>query len=206
MLTQSGKAESLLNESRAATARLQSLQANLEGAPATSSRYVGHVLLKRPNLARIVVKGEDGYGGFVTVSDGKNLFDHSPGRQNHPPLRARPDRRNINTTLAEPVRHFFAPETIGVVPKGYRAIYAGAQTMDGMPYEVVEIVAPSSRRWSQTTRYFISPKDHLIHRMAVVTKYHNGKTETAWTHLKNVKTNVPADNSAFRWTPPEKKK
>src|SRR5207253_1139048 len=64
-----------LHHTRAATERLETLQADLEGMLG-SDRFSGTVVLKRPNRARvrIKIKGQQDFGEYLVVSDGRGLF------------------------------------------------------------------------------------------------------------------------------------
>jgi hypothetical protein len=78
--------------------------------------------------------------------------------------------------VVEQVEHFFRPDTIEVIPAGSVARYVGRETVDGSEYEIVETDIPSPRE--KTTRYFISPTDHLVHRVITTTERKDGQTAT----------------------------
>jgi putative peptide zinc metalloprotease protein len=189
----------LLQQAREATAGLQTLQADLEGSMGRD-RFTGTVLLKRPNLARVEITGKGGIGEYWVVSDGRNLFTYFPADDRYAQSNPGPEGRHIHAFLAEQIDGFFQPDTVGVTPAGGRSSYLGQETADRMKYEVIVVASPAPR--NSTTRYFISTKDHLVHRVMITTKRENGKTGTSWANLKNIRTNVPVGESAFRWTPP----
>jgi outer membrane lipoprotein-sorting protein len=188
-----------LQQTREATARVQTLQADLEGSMGPD-RFTGTVVLKRPNLARVEIKGKGGLGQFLVVSDGRNLFTYFPADNRYAQSNPGPEGRNIHAFLAEQIDDFFQPDRIGMPPAGGRSTYLGKGSADGTEYEVVAVV--SHTPVSSTTRYFISPIDHLVHRVMITTKLESGKTETSWASLKNIRTNVPVGETVFRWTPP----
>jgi putative peptide zinc metalloprotease protein len=189
---------SLLQQTRAATAKLRTLRADLEGSLGPD-HFSGTVLLKRPNLARIEVKGE-GHLEFVVVSDGRKLVVYFPGDNRYTQSDPGPEGRNIQAFVAEQIHHFFRPDSIGRLSAGGRSSYVGKEMADGTEYEVIEVVAPAPQ--NQTTRYFISPENHLIHRVVTTTKVKSGETATTSANLKNLRTNAPVEESVFRWTPP----
>jgi outer membrane lipoprotein-sorting protein len=189
----------LLQQAREATAGLQTLQADLEGSMGRD-RFTGTVLLKRPNLARVEITGKGGIGEYWVVSDGRNLFTYFPADDRYAQSNPGPEGRNIHAFLAEQIDGFFQPDTLGVTPAGGRSSYLGKETADSMKYEVIAVASPAPR--NGTTRYFISTKDHLVHWVMITTKRESGKTGTSWAKLKNIRTNVPVGESAFRWTPP----
>src|SRR5947207_7349169 len=83
---------------------------------------------------------------------------------------------------------------------GGRPLARSKEMVDGTEYEVIEVVAEAPL--DRTVRYFISPKDKLIHRVAVLTKRESGGVATTWASLKNLRTDEPVDESVFQWTPP----
>jgi outer membrane lipoprotein-sorting protein len=199
VLRATDKMGALLQQTREATSRVQTLQADLEGSVGPD-RFTGTVVLKRPNLARIDMKGKGGFGEFRVASDGTNLVTYFPGNNRYARSNPGPEGRNIHAFVAEQIDDFFQPDRIGVTPAGGRSSYLGKGSADGTEYEVVAVV--SRTPVNSTTRYFISPKDHLIHRVVITTKRGSGKTGTSWANLKNIRTNVPIAEAAFRWTPP----
>jgi len=194
------RTSTLLQQTRSATAKLQTLRADLEGALGPD-HFSGTVLLKRPNLAHIKIKGE-GHLDFVVVSDGRKLVVYFPGDNRYTQSAPGPEGRNIQAFVVEQIRHFFRPDTIGQSPAGGRSSYVGRKTVvaERTEYEVVEVVAPTPQ--NQTTRYFVSPQDHLVHRVVTTIKVRSGETATTSANLKNIRTNIPIDESAFRWTLP----
>jgi len=198
-LTQTDKVGALLKRAREATAELQTLRAELEGSFG-SDPFTGTVVLKRPNLARVDIKGDGGLGEFLVVSNGKSRFVYFPADNQYTRLDPGPEGRNIRAFVAEQVEHFFRPDVIGVTPAGGSSSYMGREIVDGSEYEVVAIETPTPQK--RTTRYFISPQDNLIHRVVNTTEQGDGKTGTVWSTLRNVQTNAPLDEAAFQWAPP----
>jgi outer membrane lipoprotein-sorting protein len=192
------KADALLQQTRAATAKLQTLRADAEAtfkSDLDSQSISGTIALKRPNLARCESKGA--FEG-LTVSDGKNVFDYRRARDQYRKFNPGSDGRNIQTPLGDLVSGFFRPQSIGAGRRGASPTYAGRETVDGAEYDVVEITAPGQ---GPTTRYYISPKDNLIH--GTLTTFKDGDaTFTTSIRLKNLQADVPIDDSTFQWTPP----
>jgi outer membrane lipoprotein-sorting protein len=198
-LMQTDKVGALLKQTREATAKLHTLQAELEGSFG-SDHFTGTVMLKRPNLARVDVKGEGGLGEFLVVSNGKSRFVYFPADDQYAHTNPGPEGRNIRAFVVEQVEHFFRPDTIEVTPTGSVSRYVGRETVDGSEYEIVETETSSPRK--KTTRYFISPTDHLVHRVVTTTERKDGQTATAWSMLKNVQPDVAIEETAFQWSPP----
>jgi outer membrane lipoprotein-sorting protein len=189
----------LLAQTREATGRAQTLRADLEGSLG-SEQFTGTAVLKRPNLARIHVRGTGGFGEFLVVSDGTNLFVYFPGDNRYTQSSPGPEGRNIHAFVAEPIDDFFRPDRIGLTPAGGRSRYAGTQAAEHGEYEVVEMVEtrPAMRR----TRLFISPKDRLIHRVVIPSNHESAAEANAWVDLKNIRTSEPVDDAIFRWSLP----
>jgi outer membrane lipoprotein-sorting protein len=196
------KAEALLQQTRAATAKLQTLRADVEftmKARFGSSTSTGTVVLKRPNLARFETTGNPSQ---LVVADGKNLFQASPGRNQYQKMELAADGRNMRIPFGEPVTSFFHPDTIG---GGGSSRYIGKERLDGDECDIVEVDiqipegVPGPKKL--TSRYFISDRDHLIHQ-TVTTVVDEEGTSTNVSRLKNVQTDVPIDAATFRWTPP----
>jgi outer membrane lipoprotein-sorting protein len=195
------KAQAVLEQTRAATAKLQTLRADFEAtlkSDLDSQSITGTIALKRPNLARCEVRGA--YAG-LTVSDGKTVFLYGLKENQYRKSDPGPDGRNIQTPLGEPISGFFRPQTIGMARRDVSPTYAGKESLEGMDCDVVELAATGTRAPGSTTRYFISSKDHLIHQL--VTSFKEGDaTFTTSVRLKNVRTDLPIDDASFQWTPP----
>jgi outer membrane lipoprotein-sorting protein len=202
------KAEALLQQTRAATAKLRTLRADVEFTVKGrfgSSTSTGMVALKRPNLARFETTGDP---SRLVVADGKNFFRASPGRDLYQKTELAADGRNLAIPLrpfGEPVLGFFSPDIIGRGRSGSAWRYIGRERLDGDECEIVELNtqtpegAPGPRKF--TLRYFISDRDHLIHQ-TVTTFVDEAGTTTNVSRLKNVQTDAPIDDATFRWTPP----
>jgi putative peptide zinc metalloprotease protein len=193
-----GRLAERLDRIREATANIQTLQADLEGSAGGAS-FTGTVLLKRPKLARINISGHEGLEDSLVASDGTDLWTYFPSANQF--VRSIPGAkgRNIQALLVDQVILFFRPEAIGVAPKGSASTYAGREAVDGASYDVIEIATSGPPK--RTVRYFVSPTDHIIHRI-VIKEEQNGRTSVRWSNLKNVQTNLSIDESAFRWAPP----
>jgi outer membrane lipoprotein-sorting protein len=189
----------LFKQSRAASARVQTLRADLEGALGMD-RFTGTVLLKRPNLVRIDIKGGGGLGEFLVVSDGKALLSYFPGDDRYVQSDPGPEGHNIQTFVVEQIDTLFQCDSIGITPPGGQSRYLGKEAVDGTEYDVMEVVSP--KPWNKTTRYFISPEDRLIHQVVSTIEDESGKATTTWAKFKNARVDEPIDESAFRWMLP----
>jgi outer membrane lipoprotein-sorting protein len=197
--TQIDQTDEIFKQTREATAKLQALRADLEGSLGPD-RFTGTVVFKRPNLARVEIKGQGELRELLIVSNGRNLFVYFPSDNQYAQSHPGTEGRNIRLFVAEEIEKFFQPAIIGVIAAGSQSTYVGKEMADGMEYDVVEVIAPTPS--NKTTRYFISPRDDLIHRVVSTTKTKSGETVTKWIHLKNISTDAPADESTFQWEPP----
>lgn len=199
-LSPTGKAAALIEQSRKATAALQGLRADLEGSMGPD-RFTGSLLLKRPNLARVDVKGEEGLGEHLTVSDGKNLYMYFPEENGYVRLDPGDDGRNIDSYVAEQVEYFFRPDLISKSAAEGDVTYVGQQTIDNTAYDLVSV--RGTRGGRKVTRiYYISPADHLVHQVMISTERKDGETGASWATIRNIRADLPIDEAAFRWSPP----
>jgi outer membrane lipoprotein-sorting protein len=192
-------ASELLEQTREATAELHTLRADVEGVFG-SEDFTGNVVLQRPNLARVEIKGGTDFGEYRIFSDGQNYVVYFPADNRYVRSRSDPEGRQIQAFVAAQVEYFFQPHSIGVLPAGASAHYIGRETIGSSIYEVVEIEVSSPRK--NITRYFISPNDNLIHQVVTVMERADGTTATTWVTLKNVRLNEPVDETTFQWIPP----
>jgi len=188
------KAASLLHETEKATTRLHSMTAELVGSLGQDT-YTGSMMLERPNLARVEIKGTKGLGRVLLVSDGTIVttyfFDSDQFVQVAPGAHG----EFIQSTVIQQVEHFFCPESIES-PAGSN--YLGHRNSDGIDYDVVE---PKSAEANEAeVYYFISRTDKLIQRTVENAK--PGTQPTTWTLLKNVRKNVSIDPALFSWRLP----
>jgi outer membrane lipoprotein-sorting protein len=189
-----------LTQVREATARIETLQAGLEGTAGGGS-FSGTLLLKRPNLARIQITGQQGIKDFLIASNGRDLWTYFPDQNKFVQSIPGPEGRNIQAYLADQVVLFFRPDMIGVAGKGGSSTYAGSEKVDGISFDVIEVVTPGPPK--TTVRYFVSPTDHIIQRVVIKTEQKDGATSVRWASLKNVQVKPSVDESAFQWAPPD---
>jgi outer membrane lipoprotein-sorting protein len=188
----------LLTRARESTARLQSLTADLEGSIGPE-RFTGTMILRRPNLARIDLTGQE-LGTVTIVSDGNSGVTYFKEQNQFTEMNPGPDGRNVFGIFVDQVDYFFRPESIGVVPSGGRSAYVGKMMAGGGEYDVVDL-SMIFGSLEKTTRYLISAQDHLIHEV-VTTTGHDGKKGTSRVTLNSLRIDVPIDDSTFQWTPP----
>lgn len=188
----------LLERVKAATARVQSLEADLSGTLGEEP-LSGSIALSRPNRADIQVHGAaDSLGTYRVISDGSKLFVTFPDDNKYTEVKASPDGANINAFMLDQVRTFFRPERLTPGP-AQQLTYAGREQIDGREYEVLVVGAPATAGTSW--RYYISPDDDLVRRI-VTTTSREGKTWTRVVQLDNVRLNLPVSDERFRWAPP----
>jgi outer membrane lipoprotein-sorting protein/peroxiredoxin len=192
-LAADSQAEMLLEQARAATARVQTLKADLWFSDGKNA-YLGQAALKRPNLARVELKG---LPMELTVSDGQTVLAYYP--QQHRYARGLPGPAGHRIPFyARPLDEFFHPADIGRGSSPAPA-YRGRETVDGTECEVVvvEVAQPQPA----TVQYFIGRRDGLVRRVVTVTRK-GTESDTTTAELRNLQVNVPLDEALFRWTPP----
>jgi outer membrane lipoprotein-sorting protein len=192
------RAEALLRLTRAATAKLQTLRADVD---IPTKNVTGTLMLKRPNLAYFKLKGSF---EWLTVSNGEHVFTYSPPQNQYEKGDPGPEgdkifipfRETANGFLAS---SFFRPDSIGRVTGGGSPAYRGKRKLGNVECDVIEFDLPPPV--SVRARYFISAEDHLIHQ-GIVTLKEGDRTFRTMFRLKNVRINSPIAASVFQWTPP----
>jgi outer membrane lipoprotein-sorting protein len=155
------------------------------------TQIAGTVALKRPNLERLQLKTGD-----LTVSDGKALYRYSDQTRSY--IKSDPGANGaaIGEERFEPVSIFWRAVNVAPDIPGAFLKYAGVEKRGGARFDLIEY------RLSLTTiRYFVSPMDHLLHRVERRATTPNGTALQA-SEMTHVRTNVPLDDRLFRWTPP----
>ena len=187
----------LVQRAQAATARLQSVEADVTGALGGET-ISGTLALRRPNHAHVEVHGSpDSLGSFRVVSDGAKVFVFFPDSKQYTEVKTAADGANITAFVVDQVRVFFKPERLAA-NDGQHLAYVGREQLGSKTYDVVEVrPAKDGTTW----RYYISADDELVHRV-VTTTSHEGKASTRVVHLDNVRINRTIDDEKFRWTPP----
>jgi len=192
--TPSQKADRLIQQTEAATKKLSSLTADLEGSVG-EDHFTGTIVLQRPNFARVQINGTKGLGTILLIADGKTATTYFADGNQYVRLNAGENGEFIESTLVEQVEQFFRPEAIG---GSAHFEYLGHRTSDGNEFDLVEPkYMPVS---DETVYYFISPTDKLIYRTML--KDVNGNEPGNWTALKNVRINNRVDLESFTWTLP----
>jgi outer membrane lipoprotein-sorting protein len=190
----SDKADRLIQQTEAATKKLSSLTADLEGSVG-EDHFTGTIVLQRPNFARVQINGTKGLGTILLIADGKTATTYFADGNQYVRLNAGENGEFIESTLVEQVEQFFRPEAIG---GSAHFEYLGHRTSDGNEFDLVE---PKHMPVSdETVYYFISRTDKLIYRTML--KNVNGNEPGNWTALKNVRINNRVDLESFTWTLP----
>jgi outer membrane lipoprotein-sorting protein/peroxiredoxin len=188
------KAEAILAQCRAATAKLQCLKADLWITQGPNA-LIGTVTLKKPNKAWIQMSG---IGPDRIVSDGKTLLVYVPSKHQCLKMDPGPDGSRI-PAVAGPVGVFFLPQSIGHETASVTPTYVGRRKFEGADYEVIDLVTPGAE--SRSVRCFISPEDFLLHRVVAIRTDAAGAPPVEAT-LKNLRLNPPVGDDAFIWQPP----
>jgi outer membrane lipoprotein-sorting protein len=157
--------------------------------------YTGKLMLRRPNFVRMEINGTEGLGKILLISDGSRATTYFPDSDEF--AQVDPGKRGqfIQSAVVNEVEQFFNPDSLA---KGTKLDYMGHRISDGTEYEVVRSRAPGSEI---EVTYFIGLGDMLIHRAATQKQSSDGPG--AWVLLRNVKTNVTLDGSAFAWSLPQ---
>lgn len=189
------RAERLMKTVKEATASVSSLQAEVELSNG-GTRLTGTMVLKRPNLARIEVQGEQGQ---TVVSDGKTLYRFAPAFNEYQKSAPGATGANIGALWLHQARGFFRWEAMFPSISGTTTTYLGKQQVEGAAFEVLQLTIPGEPQVQ--VKYFISPKDHLVHRM-VQSYTSDGREVKLSSALKNVRINAPVQAARFKWMPP----
>jgi outer membrane lipoprotein-sorting protein len=189
------KADALIQASREATTRIETLQADLD-LKLGDRAITGKVVAKRPNLLRLEMKG---YPMELVVSDGKTHYTYMPAQNEY-------QKRELSGGTVGgvvpgwvyPVSAFLNPVGIGQALAGATRTYKGRETVAGREYDVIEVVYPVPSE--RTLRWYISPEDKLVHRVVNTPK--DPKASPIIAEMTNIRTGAPVAADAFVWTPP----
>jgi putative peptide zinc metalloprotease protein len=197
--TAARRVNELIANARQAMAGTDTLEADLDGQIG-ADHFTGTLALKRPNLARLQIRGTEGLGDFLVDSDGKEVFVYFPDDKLYTRAAVSADGTNIDGFIVDPVRNFFAPQTIGSAPDGALPQYVGARRLDDVDGEVLVLPAAVNRK---ATFYFVSKGDHLLRRVTHGTAIDGSAAGTNWVQLKNVRRNSGSITHAqFEWSIP----
>lgn len=210
------KSDQLLKAAGDVARKLDSIQARFTQQSGNAT-YEGVATLARPNKVRVETKGPS---NTTFVSDGKQNYSYQASRNTYTQSAVDPSRRVVTVGAAIPLRIFFTPDEPYPMPDGTVKSYVGAETLDGVSYEVVQAKLPTRKlalplalrlggdakpapaptpvNVETTVRFYFSPTDQLIHRMTIRTKL--GERESITTYaIKGVELNprTPADRFAF---------
>jgi len=183
------KGDAVLKKSRAALAKVKSLEADLELSIGKDESLQGSFAGLRPNMGRVVLKGE-AFGERITVSDGKNTFSVQPSEKHYQKVPSA-DSRVLAVLPGSPIDAFYRPEALG---EGSNK-YLGTRKVGGETYDVVEI---TPKGFPGKQRLFISPAG--IPEGLEATMSAPGNELKFW--LKNVRLNPPLAAARFAYTPP----
>lgn len=192
------KADALLKEVAATTKETQSLTANLQFSLEIQKKeqvFTGTIRLKKPNLARIDLTRPSNQ---LIVSDGDNVWLLAGDTYTKKP--ADPHAANIEMDFAVPVNLFFDPQSLGIAKlSGVKRRYVGAETIDHIGYQVVEV--SGRQNFDYTLKLYVGPS-RLVTRMTGELR-HGKDTIRLAVVLSNVKTNPTLTTADFTFTPPK---
>jgi outer membrane lipoprotein-sorting protein len=185
--------EKAMATTRAVISSMQSLSADVEGVVG-ADRFTGTVHLKRPNFAKIEIRGSEGLGRFQVVSNGRELFVYFPGDNQYSRMPPGHDGRNITAFVVAQVQYFFNPSRLGQMAPGGAVRLEADETFEGESYRVVRATTAPAR----STRYYISRRDGLVHRVA----YDGSSDRQDFVQLRNVRGNAELAAAFFAWSLP----
>lgn len=190
------RSTALMKEAQQATARATSLQADLVLVNGDTT-LKGKLTLKRPNLARIEIRGS-GMDQTI-VSDGASVYTYTPEANAYEKEPAGASGENIAALWLHQVRGFYRWASLFPEIEGATTTYLGKRTLDGVAFEVVELSLPGVGQTK--VKYFVSVSDRLVHRVEQ-SFLNEGEVTRVVAALKNVKLNPTTSATAFQWKAP----
>lgn len=186
------RARELITKAKEGTARLNSLQAEIEMSDNNQTRR-GTLAFQRPNLARIEMKPP----GETVVSDGTDVYVYFPTQDQYLKQSVEPKGQNIQSLWAIA---FFDPERLFTLGGSVAPTYEGRKKVDGKEFELIRMTTPGEA--PTTLSFYLSPENYLVHRVEQQVKLGDQEMKASMA-LKNVRTNVKLNASLFRYTPPK---
>ena len=187
-----------LHKSQSLTADLTT-QRTLTGQPNMPGK--GTIALKKPNFLNIVLSRQADSRTLkqTYVSDGKNYFNYSEGSKNYMRQPAAKNPTEFSGDWEGEVDAFFGGEAAAAK---YNADFAGTETLDGTPCNLIRITWKEGGG-NRVLTYAIGQKDHLIHRTSWTAKIDETRTLTQTNRLKNIKINKSLAATMFAFVPPK---
>jgi outer membrane lipoprotein-sorting protein len=199
------KGEKILREAFRKLHKAQSLTADmvtertLTGQPSMPGK--GTLALKKPNFLNVTVSVQANSRTMkqTYVSDGKNYFNYFDGSKNYMRQPTAKKPTEFTGDWEGEVDAFFGGEASA---DKYTADFAGTETLDGIPCDLIRIgwKQPGGNR---VLTYAIGQKDRLIHRTSWTAKLDETRTLTQTNRLKNIKVNGTIAAKTFAFVPPK---
>jgi outer membrane lipoprotein-sorting protein len=199
------KGEKILREAFRKLHKAQSLTADLTtqrtltGQPDVMGK--GTIALKKPNFLSVTVSMQANARTMkqTFVSDGKNYFNYFDGSKTYQSQPTEKKPTQFTGNWEGEVDAFFGGEATA---DAYNADYAGKETLDGIPCDLIRIT------WKQeggnrVLTYAIGQKDRLIHRTSWTAKVDEKRSLTQTNRLKNIKLNSAVPSKTFAFVPPK---
>lgn len=194
--------DALLQRARKAVTRAQTLQGDLEMTD-QGQRLTGKLALKRPNLARMELKGPE--LEVLVVSDGTRYYWYLPKTNEY--YHGEPGGSGGDIMSPVPsgdmMMVFFQPQRLdpqALLARGSEWRYGGNQRVDGEECEVADWIH-NVGPFRVTFRFFIATKNDLVRRVDTINPRPDGDL-VATLILKNARVDAPVADTAFRWSPP----
>lgn len=186
------KGDALLKKTRAAMAKVKTLQADLDLKSGPDQTIKARFEGMKPNYGRLAMKGEP-FGEQITISTGKEVFMVMPSEKQYQKIDSATGDRMLELLPGSPIGVFFHPEELG---KGLRSRFLGARKVGGKSYQAVQLM---SKAPTMTQVLFINASG-LIEGAEAVLPGPGKQRISMW--LRNVKVNAPLKAEQFAYTPP----
>lgn len=129
----------------------------------------------------------------VVVSDGTHVWTYYPSSQPGQVTRTALDESTRGREMVDLMGRIFREAR-----QGYRAEYAGRETLDGVETHHV-VLTPTGEAPYRRVELWIAPEDHLVRKFDVTEENETVRTVT----LTDLEPNAPIPDSVFRFDVPE---
>lgn len=199
------KGEKILREAFQKLHKAQSLSADLvteralTGQPTVTGK--GTIALKKPNFLSVTMSTQSNARAMkqTFVSDGKNYYNYFDGSRSYMRQETEKHPTAFTGDWEGEVDAFFGG---AATADNLNADYAGTETLDGIPCDLIRITW-KQQGGNRVLTYAIGQKDRLIHRTAWTAKVDEKRSLTQTNRLKNIKLNGAIAAKTFAFVPPK---